>query len=213
MNKSSVLLNHLTQKERRMFDEKELKKYNFYKELIDSNYLKIDATNGIIENTSSGKIYNNIPNTKEGYIDVAIRKNNKITHCLGHKIIWWFVNGPVEKGHVITHKNSHKSDNRIDNLIKLSNKEHSKRLWDLGIYTKNKLKENTTNYYKNNINIQAKFTKEQIDEILNLYYKDKLSMREIAKKFNTYHQTISDIVQLKTYKPWTNTNILIKRHH
>ena len=38
-----------------MFDEKELKKYNFYKELIDSNYLKIDATNGIIENTSSGK--------------------------------------------------------------------------------------------------------------------------------------------------------------
>ena len=196
-----------------MFDEKELQKYNFYKGLIDSNYLKIDATNGIIENTSSRKIYDNTPNTKEGYIDVAIRKNNKITHCLGHKIVWWSVNGPVEKGYVITHKNSYKSDNRIDNLIKLSNKDHSKRLWDLGVYNKDKLKENTINYYKRNINIQAKFTKEQIDEILNLYYKDKLSMREIAKKFNTYHQTISDIVQLKTYKPWTNTNILIKRHH
>ena len=186
-----------------MYKEKELEKYNFYKTLIDTGYLNIDPKTGIIINTSSGRIYKNKPNTKEGYIDVAIRKNNIITHCLAHKIIWWAVNGPVEIGYVITHKNTKKVDNRIDNLIKLSNKEHSQRLWKLGIHNREKCKNNSINYYKENINIQAKFTKKDIENIFYLYHTKHLSMREIAQQYDTYHQTISNIVNCRSYKPWT----------
>ena len=57
---------------------------------------------------------------------------------------------------------------------------------------------------------QRKFNKQQIINILNLYFNKSFSMRKISKLFNVHHTTISSIVQQKTYNDWTKQWFLMQ---
>lgn len=49
---------------------------------------------------------------KNGYINFTIRSKTYLVH----RFVWQWLNGPIEPGYVINHKNFDKTDNRICNL-------------------------------------------------------------------------------------------------
>lgn len=61
--------------------------------------------------------------TSHGYVLWA--KRNK--RYYEHRLVWELYNGPIPSGYVIHHKNSDKTDNKIENLEMLSNSEHTRR--------------------------------------------------------------------------------------
>lgn len=59
----------------------------------------------------------------DGYHKVKIAEPNKWAFC--HLLMWEQHNGPVPKGHVIRFKDGDKGHIEIDNLVMLTNAEHS----------------------------------------------------------------------------------------
>lgn len=58
---------------------------------------------------------------EKGYLVTRINgKQVKI-----HRYVWMQVNGEIPEGYVVHHKNGIKDDNRIENLVLMSNKDHS----------------------------------------------------------------------------------------
>lgn len=74
-------------------------------------------------------------NGKGRYKRKIVNGKNK----LFHRFVWEFYNGPIPKGYIIHHKNGNKLDNRLENLICISSKEHNllhakdRKIWNKGL--------------------------------------------------------------------------------
>ena len=57
-----------------------------------------------------------------GYIQILVGKYH---YALEHRLIWEKANGQIPEGFIIHHLNGIKTDNRLENLICISRKEHN----------------------------------------------------------------------------------------
>lgn len=71
--------------------------------------------------------------TRNGYLDVSIRNNNKRMHCLVHRLVGIaFVPG-YQDGLTINHINGDKLDNRVENLEWVSLARNTQHQWETGL--------------------------------------------------------------------------------
>ena len=61
---------------------------------------------------------------RKGYLRVALSKNGKRKSFLVHRLVWEAFNGPIPEGMQVNHINEVKTDNRLENLNLMTNKEN-----------------------------------------------------------------------------------------
>jgi hypothetical protein len=135
------------------------------------------------------------PKPKRTDVYKFVRVNDRMV--LEHRYIWEYVNGEIPKGYVVHHLNGDIQDNRIENLICISRKEHyrlhkqqevvSSGTDYYGEYNKSYIERNRDkwnqyqakykkeHYIKNSEKWQAYYekNKENIKERARLYYQNK----------------------------------------
>lgn len=71
--------------------------------------------------------------TRNGYLEVYVRKNGKRTHCLVHRLVGIaFVPG-YREGLTINHINGDKLDNSVENLEWVSLARNTQHQWEVGL--------------------------------------------------------------------------------
>ena len=71
---------------------------------------------------------------KQGYVlEYWLLDNGDTKLILQHRRLWEEKCGKIPKGYTIHHKNYKRSDNRVENLMCLSNKEHTKRFHSIWV--------------------------------------------------------------------------------
>ena len=119
---------------------------------------------------------------KKGYLRVGLQIDGKLCTKKVHRLIAEaFIPNPENKPQV-NHKNSVKSDNRVDNLEWVTNKENVIHAVLSG----------NCNYVRLN--------PVKIKEIRKLYLSGDYTQKEIGLKYGVIRQHISDIVNLKKWK-------------
>jgi len=119
------------------------------------------------------------------YCSVWIQEARKSMGALAHRIIWTHLNGEIEDGLTINHKNGIKSDNNIDNLEVLTLSDNIKHAYRTGL---------ASNKGKN-----AKLNVSDVLEIRNLLRTTELTQVKIGEMFNVSSQTIN---QINTGRKW-----------
>ena len=82
--------------------------------------------------TESGNIYNERTHRTlkgslrpEGYVQISFFDNGRRTSAYRHKLVWEAYHGVPPKGHIISHANGIRSDDRPENLILTTKSEVS----------------------------------------------------------------------------------------
>lgn len=135
---------------------------------------------GNIKN-KGGKL-KSVQTTKNGYSQVLLWIGHKAKGVFIHRMVAEaFIPNPENKTDV-NHIDGNKANNRVENLEWCTRSE------------------NLRHAYKNNLRVASnqKLTLDEVKEIkLN---QDKLSRKELAKKFNVSYWTICDIFQNKSFR-------------
>lgn len=167
-------------------DTEEWKEFPLNKLYLVSNQGRIKRK---IYTTSNSRIWKEkiLINTKtsDDYLQVGIKINDIQKTKRVHQIvaITW-INNPMEHKE-INHINGNKLDNRVENLEWCNSSQNQKHA------IQNHLQPNQVNTYK------GKLSKQQRDEIINLFNNENLSKRDIAKQFNVSHTTICSLLSNK----------------
>ena len=76
---------------------------------------------------------------RKGYVGIRMYKGDgKLKYKREHRLIWEEYNGEIPKGYIINHINHIIDDNRIENLVCMSNSEHQKLHRRIEKWMKNK---------------------------------------------------------------------------
>lgn len=78
---------------------------------------------GRVKNTKTNKIVKGTTRT-DGYHQTRLQVYNNGKSILTHRLVWLTFVGEIEEGMVINHINEDKSDNRLENLEKVSHQEN-----------------------------------------------------------------------------------------
>ena len=155
--------------------------------LLQSGRIRVDAETGIVYSRNKPVA----AKQSAGYLHMSAGPTRQERHyILLHRLVWMAVNGEIPGGLEINHKNGNKRDNRIDNLELLThagNALHAHRV--LGT---------ASGYSAGESNSRAKLTWEQVREIRRLWL-NLHTQAEIAALFNMSHQSISNIVNNKSW--------------
>lgn len=127
---------------------------------------------------------NNQPRTRrtDNYIHITV--DNK--HHLEHRYIWEQANGPIPRGYIVHHINGNIQDNRLENLLCISRKEHYR------IHKEEEIKSTGSEYYnvitKNWVsNNREKWNEYQKEWKQNTGYKKKFTP-EYNKEYYQKHK-------------------------
>lgn len=131
-------------------------------------------------------ILNPSPNTK-GYLQVSLYKDN-IPHCKRiHRLVGeTFIPNPHNLPQ-LHHRNDVKADNRVENLMWVTNLENMRLAFASGLF-------------KNRKPSGRKLNERQVKEIRNLYATGQYSMKEISQLYNMGEAPIQAVIRYKTYK-------------
>ncbi len=121
----------------------------------------------------------------DGYIHVALRKNNKVRECLLNRLVaLTFIGKPLHEDDTVNHINGIKTDNRVVNLEWATRSEQMYHAYRMKLKSPVKQKE------------ILNFTDEQKKYICDNYkpYKHGCSILAFSKKFKVCHETIEQIL-------------------
>ena len=125
--------------------------------------------------------------TKRGYLRVCIRINGQSKDFYIHRLVVKYFLGKEIKDLEVNHKDGDKKNNKVSNLEIVTYLENIKHAKD------NKLFRNGENHGLSYL------TSSQVLEIRSLY-KDGLTNRQIADKFNLKRRFVWEITTRKTWK-------------
>lgn len=133
------------------------------------------------------------PTNVDGYLQVKLSKNGKVLSRKLHILVGrLFISNPENKKS-INHINCNKSDNRIENLEWVTQKENIQHAWKNGLMN-SKIGNNNSN---------TKIKEEEILAIKEMHSQG-YSQRNIAKKFAVCQATICFILNNKRYSSREN---------
>ena len=125
------------------------------------------------------------------YIEVRLSKGSprKVYTNRVHVLVTKHFIGDIENGLTVNHKDGNKFNNHADNLEIISRSDNTKHAWDIKIYNQNG--ENSVN---------SKLSNTQVEDIRLNYKNTKISHNKLAIEYGVSRQTISNIINYKTYK-------------
>ena len=150
----------------------------------------IPNTENLYFATNDGKIYKNdklvsqhLDRKENGYYQCAIKINGKYQKQKVHRLIAMTFIGNVEKM-TVNHIDGNKLNNKADNLEIISHYDNVQHGKSLPSFMESKKKAGLENRALNNI---------QVDELLSL--RNKMSLRELGKKFKINPSTVSSYIK------------------
>lgn len=191
---------------------------------VDRNYVIAEDGSYIRDKRTGEKLKISI--NGRGYRDISIKINEEYYHHINTSHLQWLAwRGRIPKGFVIHHKDENRLNDHIDNLECMENGHHhsfhnsGKKNWmygrvgskcpSFGIVrsydTRNKMSiskkgKNHPTYGKSTSEISwSKFSDLQVKEIRILYFKHKVSVKELVKKFTASKSCLHRIISGKTY--------------
>lgn len=149
---------------------------------------------GSIWRTVGGKYYKkNNPKSKtkhepvyaekslpNGYKQIRTLIDGKRYHCYSHRIIWILNNGNIPENMQVNHKNSIKSDNRIENLELLTASENRKHAYIFKDFSK-------------------KLDCMKVRDIRNRYKNCNITMTALATEYGVEICTIDAAIKRRTW--------------
>lgn len=127
---------------------------------------------------------------KFGYSNITFSNISKKRKCLVHRLVALaFIKNPENKPEV-NHKDCNKSNNNVDNLEWSTSKENILHSWS------NSLANDNIGEKNNN----SKLKKDDVLEIREMYNCGEYTQTKLSKLFNVRQDTISDIVNRRTWK-------------
>jgi len=137
-----------------------------------------------------GYVYNPKPGRK-GYIRIHLRTNGKNKSIAVHRAVLAAFVGPCPDGYVCNHKNGDKSDNRLENLEWVTQKQNVRHaIHELGVHFIPHGEEHG----------ESKLTREEVREIRRLYDTGEYRYVDLAKMYDVSFPLIGYIVRREAWK-------------
>lgn len=165
----------------------------FWKDVVGYEDYFMVSDLGRVYSKRSGKILKQHTNRK-GYMQISTRiggRKGMVVCFKVHRLVAEaFIKNPEGKI-AVNHKNGVKDDNCVGNLEWVTHKENLKHAVDTGLLNYDHL-------------FGAKHPKRvlsylEAEEIRLLHRTSSRSLRSIAKEFQCHHQTVREIIGMKTY--------------
>lgn len=125
-----------------------------------------------------------------GYVRTKIFDGEKIKSISMHRLILGCIDSKKDCHHI----NKNVLDNRLENLTLLDRKKH----WEF--HPRSGGKENKGSFKKGNINKKSKLTMEIVLKARQMYFEEKVSMRNLAKMFGVSHTPMNYAIKGITWK-------------
>lgn len=151
--------------------------------------------------TKDGRVFNadrgmflKFKNDKDGYVDYMLYTTNGVKHFRASRILM-STYAPVDgyEKLVVNHLDGNVTNNTLDNLEWCTHRENVIHAYKTGLAHGKKGSENS----------QAKLTDEEVLEIYKLAKENKISGRDIAKKYNVSPSLVSMIANKKIWSHLT----------
>lgn len=170
----------------------------FFIKLVQENILKV-YKDGRVKNLKTGNYIGS--RTKDGYIQIGYKKNNKVIHILVHRLVYIVFKYKMKPpSFIINHKDGNKSNNYYRNLERSNNSHNVQHAYDTGLKSiSNETKKTLSKLYSGSKSLTAKLTYNQSVQIKKLYKTGKHTHQSLGIKFGVHRSTIGLILRNKTF--------------
>lgn len=129
----------------------------------------------------------------DGYVSYHLSFLGKARDAPAHRLVWAAFEGPIPDHLEINHKNSKRSDNRLENLELLTRSQNAAYAFS------HNGRKPANNPQRGSRNGSAKLSEADIPEIIRLYDSGLMAW-EIAQKYGVTNTCISTIIRGETWR-------------
>lgn len=155
-------------------------KYAWARELVEKGTWTPDPERGVVLGVFGAPIGSV---SRHGYVTIASKRAGHSFWVYVHRVIWEYVNGPLDPGLEVNHLNGDKADNRIANLeavTGIENKRHAER-------------EGLTRHLRGEDTRSAKLTNEQVVAVFHASWSGEETVAALAERFGVSPATVGHI--------------------
>jgi len=172
--------------------------FNDYVMANDGIIMRIKRGNG---GTRLGRIMNPNKNNR-GYKAVTLlKRENKISGIIFHRLLWETWMGRISKKLQINHKDGVKFNNDLKNLEVITHKENIQHAIRIGLNWTEEHRKTASEAKKGEKNPSSKLMQKEVERILIFRYKRNYSQKKIAKFFKVSRGCVNSILQGYNWNP------------